>query len=169
MRTASGALHVFTFKEGMLAVAAHDLRIVLPRFEATLERQQLHATLDLRALSVEGPVTGTSVQPYDPARRAEVERAMQRDVLRTQQHPSARFDGVASPDTAGFRVSGTLELAGQRAPLAFEVRGDGGIYRASFELRPSQWGIAQYRALLGSIRVRDVVRIEFAVTEAGVA
>jgi len=33
----------------------------------------------------------------------------------------------------------------------------------SFEIQPSQWGIAQYKALLGAIRLKDVVRIEVTV------
>jgi hypothetical protein len=62
-------------------------------------------------------------------------------------------------------VAGELQLAGRGQPLAFDVRNDGGTYRAEFELKPSHWGIAQYRALLGAIKLKDAVRVELALTE----
>jgi hypothetical protein len=46
------------------------------------------------------------------------------------------------------------------------VKGEGDAYTATFELTPSQWGVAQYKALLGAIRLKDVVRIEFLLRDA---
>ncbi len=102
---------------------------------------------------------------YDAGKRGDVEKAMHGEVLRTKQHPKALFVGTASPNGPGFKVQGQLELAGQQAPLQFDVVNEGGTYRAAFEIKPSQFGIAQYKALLGAIRLKDVVRIELALQE----
>jgi hypothetical protein len=167
VRKGQGTIHVLTFKDGILARAAHDLQLRLQRFEVALDGERVTADLDLRSLAVEGPVEGGAVRRdrYDAPTRAEVERAMHGEVLHTGRHPVARFTGHARPQGEGFAVEGQLDLAGRTAPLAFDVRGDGGTYRAAFELRPSRWGIPQYRALLGAIRVQDRVRILLALQD----
>ena len=167
MRKAKGTIYVFTFKDGILARAAHDLRIHLSEFDVGLEGEDIHVELPLNALTVDGPVEAGEVQldQYDAGKKADVQKAMHEDVLHTAQNPTARFKGKAAPRGDGFAVSGQLELNGKTAPLAFEVRKDGGAYRSSFEMQPSNWGVSQYKALLGAIRVKDVVRIELSLQE----
>jgi polyisoprenoid-binding protein YceI len=168
MRRAKGTIHVFTFKDGVLSAVAHDLRLRLERFAITLEGDALHGEFDLKSLFLDGPVRDGVVHPeeYDASKRADVEKAMHGDVLHSDKHPTARFVGRASPKGEGFAVSGELELAGQKAPLDFEVTREGGAYRARVELVPSRWGIAQYKALLGAIRLKDVFRVDAALTDA---
>jgi hypothetical protein len=168
MRKAKGTIRVFTFKDGLLARAAHDLQIRLEQFDIGLEGEAVTAELQLKSLLVDGPVEGGVVRPeqYDAGKRADVEKAMHGEVLHTAKNPTARFTGKAVPAGDGFAVSGDLQLAGQTAPLSFDVKKDGASYRSQFEIQPSRWGIAQYKALLGAIRVKDVVRIELALTDA---
>jgi YceI-like protein len=168
MRRGRGRLDVFTFKEGLLARAAHDLQLHLDELEVTLDGEEVCAEIPLAGLRLMGPVEGGVVHPerYDAARRAEVERAMRTHVLRLDEHPRARFSGRALAQARGYAVEGELTLAGQRARLAFEARNEGGgQYRARFELRPSRWGIAQYRAMLGAIRLEDRVRVDCLISE----
>lgn len=168
MRRVKGTIHVFTFKDGVLSAVAHDLRIRLEKFEITLEGNAVRAEFDLKSLFVDGPMENGALRAdqYDAGKRADVEKAMHGDVLRTSKHPTASFAGTASEQGAGFAVTGELELAGKKAPLAFDVKNEGGTYTAAFELQPSQWGVSQYKALLGAIRLKDVVRVEFALTDA---
>ena len=168
MRAATGTISVFTFKDGILARAAHDLALRLDRFEITLDGDRVTAVLPLEALTVIGPVEGGVVRTdrYDAAQRDEVEATMHAQILRTARHPTARFAGRAVPQGTGFEVSGQLELAGRTATLSFDVHRDGDLYRARFEIPPSRWGIAPYKALLGAIKLKDVVRIELALSDA---
>lgn len=168
MRKATGTVHVFTFKEGVLSAAAHDLRLRAETFEITLEGERVRAEFDLKSLVVEGPMENGALNaaPYDAGKRAEVEKAMHGSVLHTEQHPKAIFLGTAKESAQGYDVAGDLQLAGRAAPLAFAVRKEGSTFHAAFEINPSKWGIAQYKALLGAIRLKDVVRIEFTLTEA---
>jgi polyisoprenoid-binding protein YceI len=144
------------------------LRIRLEQFEIQLEGESLRANFDLKSLFVDGPMENGALQPhqYDAGKRAEVEKAMHKDVLRTEEHPRAAFRGTAKAAGAGFQVNGELELAGKTAPLSFDVQNDAGTFRAAFEIEPSRWAIARYKALLGAIRLQDRVRIELALTEA---
>lgn len=167
MRTASGKVQVFTFKDGVLSAVAHDLRLHFEKFRITLDGQDVRAEFDLKSLSVDGPMENGALREggYDAGKRAEVEKAMHHDVLKSDRNPQATFVGKAEPRGDGFHVNGTLALAGGQAPLAFDVKNQGGRYAAAFEIKPSQWGIAQYKALLGAIRLKDVVRIELDLTE----
>jgi polyisoprenoid-binding protein YceI len=168
MRRATGTIHVFTFKDGVLSAVAHDLRIRLEKFDITLEGNAVRAELDLKSLFVDGPIEKgvLNADQYDAGKRADVEKAMHGDVLHTSKYPTGLFIGTATQQGAGYSVNGELELAGKKAPLAFDVQAEGGVFRTSFEIQPSQWGIAQYKALLGAIRVKDIVRIEATLSEA---
>jgi len=169
LRRASGTLHVFTFKEGVLSRAAHDLALRLERCVVTLDGDVLQADFELASLFVEGPVESGVVRAerFDAATRSEIERTMHEHVLDTRRHPTARFTGSAVPTDSGFEVSGKLELAGQSEPLSFAVRREGTVFRAEFDLVPSRWGIQPYRALFGAIRLRDRLRVAIALTENG--
>jgi len=162
-----GSIHVFTFKEGVLSAVAHDLRFRFERFLVTLDGSDLRAEFDLRSLRLDGPVEHGVVRPdaFDDGRRADVENAMHRDVLRTPEHPTAHFVGRAVRRDEGYDVTGELDLAGRRAPLSFSARSADGAFAAHVELVPSRWGIAPYKALLGAIRLKDRVRVDLALRE----
>src|SRR5215813_1074868 len=120
MRRAKGQINVFTFKDGVLARMAHDLRIHLDRFDVTLDGEAVRGEFDLKTLVVDGPVQDGVVQldEYDAAKKAEVHKAMHEEVLRSEQYPTASFVGQASPKGEGFHVSGDLALVGKTAPIA---------------------------------------------------
>jgi len=167
MRRAVGRLDVFTFKAGVLALAAHDLHLRLEGFEATLEGEAVEAAFPLERLRLLGPVHNGVTQPdrYDVRQVAEVERAMREEILRVREHPVAQVRGRAAPRAGGWEVTGELELAGARAPVALVLAPEAGEYRGTVELHPSRWGIPEYRALLGAIRLQDRVRVEIALRE----
>ena len=167
MRQAQGTIEVFTFKEGLLARAAHDLALRFEEFAVALDGEAVSAHFPLRALKVMGPVEGGAIRAdlYDAGQRREVEQAMHGQVLLSARHPSARFIGRAIASPIGFEVSGRLELVGQSAPLDFSVQREGDLYRARFEIQPSRWGIAPYKALFGAIKLKDLVRVELRLAD----
>jgi hypothetical protein len=167
MRRGSGRLDVFTFTEGLLSRAGHDLHFRLGELPVTLEGEDVRAELPLDRLLLVGPVEDgvTNPEAYDAGKRAEVERTMREEVLRLGAHPTARFTGRAVASADGFVVKGQLDLQGTSAPLTFAVRSEGGAHRGRFELHPTRWGIAPHRAMLGALRVKDLVRIDLEVRE----
>jgi hypothetical protein len=168
MRRAKGTIHVFTFKEGLLSAAAHDLQINLEKFDITLDGDNVRGEFPLTSLSLIGPVEDGKVQPdkYDAGKRADVHKAMNDEVLHTDRNPTARFTGKATPKGEGYGVSGELELGGQKAPLAFDVAKQNGTYQGEVEIQPSRWGLEQYKAMLGAIRLKDQVKVRFALSDA---
>ncbi len=168
MPKAKGTIQIFTFKEGLMSAVAHDLRVSLPGFEIVLDGTAVKADFDLKSLVVDGPMNNGVLQAdqYDAGKKADVAKAMHGEVLHTEKHPKAAFTGTALPVGDGYHVEGQLQLAGSTQPLAFDVRNDGGTYRAAFDLQPSRWGIAQYKAMLGAIKLKDGFKVELALTEA---
>ena len=151
-----------------MSAVAHDLRVSLPSFDITLDGTALKAEFDLKSLQVDGPMQHGELhaEQYDAGKRADVAKAMHGEILHTDLHPQARFIGAAVPVGDDYRVDGKLELAGKTQPFAFDVRNDGGTFRAEFDLKPSRWGIAQYKALFGAIKLQDLIKVSVALTEA---
>ncbi len=168
MRRAKGTIQVFTFKEGLLSAVAHDLQIQLEKFDITLDGENVTGEFPLQSLNLVGPVEDGQVKPdkYDAGKRADVHKAMNEDVLKTSKHPTARFSGRAAPKGDGYSVSGELELGGQKNPLAFDVAKSATGYDGEFEIQPSRWGVEQYKAMLGAIRLKDQIKVRFALTDA---
>lgn len=166
MRSFRGTIRVFTFKEGVLSAVAHDLRIRLERFSILLDGESVRADFDLTSLHVDGPMENGvfRADQYDAEKRADVDKAMHGEVLKTHRNPTASFEGTAKPN-GNLHVSGNLTLNGKTTPITFDVKNDGTAYRAAIDLTPTQWGIAPYKALLGAIRLKDRVRIELELTD----
>lgn len=151
-----------------MSAVAHDLRVSLQTFEVTLDGSAVKAEFDLKSLVVDGPIQNGVLQAdqYDASKKADVAKAMHGEVLHTDKHPKASYLGTAVPVGDGYRVDGNLQLAGSTQSLAFDVRNDGGTYRATFDLQPSRWSISQYKAMLGAIKLKDLFKVELALSEA---
>jgi hypothetical protein len=168
MRRGVGTLDVFTFKAGVLAVAAHDLHLRLEEFSVELEGESVRAEFPLERLRLLGPVENgvTQAGRYRPDQVAAVESATHEEILRVGEHPTARFIGRATTGDGGWDVEGQLELGGTHAPIRLHLARDGDHYRGRIVLHPSRWGIPEYRAMLGAIRLQDRVRVDVTVREA---
>jgi len=163
----AASLHVFTFKEGMLARLGHDLRLSIMRFDVSAEQGRVKASVDLNSLAVDGALKNGSLDAHelDASDREKILEHARRDVLDVARHGEAVFEAEVQPEAAEhFLLSGTLRLHGASRPLKAQVKRQGAQLVASAELKPSDWGIAPCRALAGAIRVQDRVRIELLVS-----
>lgn len=155
-----GRVEVLTRRKGLLARVGHDLLLGVGSFEVRLEDSKLSATADAASLRVEGALDPREL--VDPAAlgardRADIEKNLNRDVLRSARWPRISFEGAW--DRAAGRAEGSLTLCGETRPLSFAVEVRDSRATARFELVPSAWGIRPYRALLGALEVEDRVTI----------
>ena len=164
----NGTLLVRTGREGAAALMGHDLTLVATSWTATVRvdagnpsRSTVRATVDAGSLVVleasGGPVGLTDSQ------RAEIEDTMRTKVLRSDRHPRISFRST-SVDGDGKRasVTGDLTLARRTRPVTLELR----VARsklpriiATTSLVQTEFGIEPYSALLGALRVKDVVEV----------
>lgn len=165
MNLTQGTLHVFTYKDGLLARLAHDLRLRLERFELKADGTKLSATFYADSLTVEGTVRQGQLDPNELSAKDKdkIRENMREEVLHTDRHPTATFQGQATERGAGrWSVQGELTLVGKTAPVTFDARLDGGRYVGELELTPSRWGIPPFKALGGAIKLQDKLKVAFA-------
>jgi hypothetical protein len=179
---------LFTEKAGLLAGAAHDLKLLVERFELELSP------------SAAAPATGAGVpSPGGPARlplsvkarfdpgsvrvacarqegrdapgvlsakdRADIEATIARTVLEAQRYPSIEFRSTAivPHESGGFRVEGVLSLHGRERPIAMLARRQGELAIVDGRLHQPDFGITPYSAMLGALKIKPDVGVRVVV------
>ncbi len=154
---------VHVFKSGVLSAFGdnHEIRAPIVSGKAGDEggTPRVELTVDARKMTVLDP-------ELSPKKRAEVqERMLGPEVLDVANHPEIRFRSTkVEPLGQGrWRVEGTLELRGRSAPLRFEVTGSEGLFRGTAALKQTAFGITPITVAGGTVRVKDEVKVEFAI------
>ena len=150
----TGTIHVFTYKDGLLARLAHDLRLTLQRFEIQRDGANVQARFWPGSLRVDGAIErggGLAVNTLSDGDRRKIGENMASDVLHLDRLPEASFVGQIERGV----VEGELTLVGRSASVRVPVQAAGGRLRGEVTLVPSRWGIAPYKALAGAIKLQD--------------
>lgn len=157
MQQAPATIHVFTYKDGLLARLAHDLRLTLRRFELRREGDAITGRFWLDSLAIDGAIgRGGHVDPaiLGESDLRKIRSNMTDEILHAARHPEVTFRGtLRGPAT----VEGELTLVGKTCPIGAVVHSAGGRLRTEITLVPSRWGIAPYKALAGAIKLQDRV------------
>lgn len=154
-------LQVFTFKDGLLARLAHDLRLSVGRFEVVLERGRLQGWFDPTSLSVDGVAHGDRVDgaALSADDKQKIQQTIARDLLETARHPRIELEGKLGQADGQFILDAKLRVRGVERTLQIPLRLTALGMTAEIEFAPSQFGIAPYRAFGGAIRLQDRVLI----------
>jgi polyisoprenoid-binding protein YceI len=168
-----GDLTIETGREGRAARLGHDLVLAALRWSATVvvdaerpERSTVTATVDAASLVVR-EASGGMVGLSD-SQKAEVEATTRDKVLHSDRHPSITFESTGlTGDATRAALTGDLTIAGTTRPATFALRGDGSgadaRIIASTSIQQTDFGITLYSAMMGSLRVKDVVVVSMAV------
>ena len=160
----SADCYVRTFKEGVLSVMGHDLKLRVGTFElerdgASLIRARFDASsFEVVAAIVNGREDGSALSQRD---RDAIGLTIARDVLHADRFPNIEFvsnDIVQEASIA--RVRGTLTLHGVAREIEFEIR-DG--CRCHVVLDQRDFQMTPYRAPLGVLRVAPRVEVEISL------
>lgn len=154
--------HVYTYKDGLLARVAHDLRLTVTRFRVELADGRVTARFEPGSARVDGVAHGERIDLAglsDKDKRT-IEATIRDEILGTGV---VRFEGAA----AGGEVRGTLTLAGRSAPLVVPVAARPGELVVDTTLTPSRWGVAPYKALAGAMRLQDRWRVRLVLPYSG--
>lgn len=151
-------LHVYTWREGLLARVGHDLRLSATQVAVKREGDHWVVRVPVAGLKVDGAMHDETLTPVAEKDRRDIEHALQSEVL--PDDPMIAFRGnLFGPQ----HVGGELTLNGQTHPLTLHTHVEGHRARGSVEFAPSRWGVRPYRALLGALRLEDRVRVTFDV------
>jgi hypothetical protein len=163
-------IHVFTYKAGLLARVAHDLRLQVQRYEFTLQDGRISGSCDATSLVVEGTMTPHGLEPnalseHDKQQILETVRV---EILQSDRYPRVSFDARVSANAGAIHIDGSLTLRGRTLAIEGDLRsGASDLWQASFEITPSRFGIAPYKALAGAIKLQDRVTVVVTLQLAG--
>ena len=156
---------VYVYKQGIFAFASDNHEISAPIVSGSLD-DALHA--------VELNVDATKMRVVDPksssGQRDKVQANMLGpDILDVQNFPaiSYRSTKIDETDARHWSVAGNLTLHGQTHPVSVRVEKlDAVRFSGSAIVQQSTFGITPLKVAGGTIRVKDEVKIEFAITVA---
>jgi hypothetical protein len=160
---------VFTYKEGLLSVVAHDLQIRVARFEVDVDDATFAVTarFDAGSLTVVAAVRDGVPAPgaLSDGDKRKIEQSIVDDVLGAKKRPEVRFTSTAVTKEGddGFRIEGDLALHGHTRPLTLHARRDGDRLVAEVSLHQPDFGIKPYTAMLGTLKVKPDVTVRCAV------
>lgn len=167
MTITEGTFHVFTFKDGLLARLAHDLRLTLERFELTVDGDEVSGRFWPASLRVDGVMSRGQLKPrgISDGDKRKIQGNINQKILHTGRYPEISFEGQGTPDgDDAWRVQGALKMMGREAPVSLRVTRRGGRYQGEVELTPTRWGIQPYKALAGAIKLQDRLKVSFELT-----
>jgi polyisoprenoid-binding protein YceI len=159
-----GELTVATGKGGAAARAAHNLSILVQRWEATLVLADdpadttMSLTADSRSMRVLDGHGGMT--PLGDDDKAGISQTIDDEVLRGAAI-AFRCTGVSQDGGPGrLRVRGDLELGAATQPVEFDLTvSDDGHVTATASVTQSGHGIKPYSALFGTLKVSDDVEV----------
>ncbi len=160
----NGKLLVRTKKGGAAAKAGHNLTIEVTAWSATLEiaddpaESRIELQADSRSMKV---IEGTGgVMGLGADDKANIEQTIDDEVLKGTPIEFRSTQVQPGPGADKLRVAGDLELAGARAPVAFELNAPDGRLTGSALVKQTDFGMKPYSALFGTLKVLDEVTVE---------
>jgi hypothetical protein len=157
----TGTFHIFTFKDGLLARLAHDLRLRVDRWEVEVEGEAVTARCWTSSLWPEGAMSGGRLDAgaLSDGDREKIRGNLTEKILSADRYPEITFTGAAPEGARTIR--GELTLVGRSQPVEIPLRREGGQLTGELTLAPSRWGIEPYKAMGGAIKLQDKVRVTF--------
>jgi hypothetical protein len=156
-------VQLFTFKAGLLARAAHDLRLSVSQFEIEIHARKVRAWFDASSLRVDGVMTkhGLETQRLSESDQRQILATVRSEILCSDQFPRVTFQAELATGLveAPRQLDGLLELRGREERCSIALTQIGTQLQASLELTPSRFGIQPYKALAGAIRLQDRVLV----------
>jgi len=165
----NATLSIRTKKAGAAAMAGHNLLIKVTAWSATIELgaepsdTKIELTADSGSLAVlEGTGGAMNLGADD---KVSIKKTIDDEVLKRTPITFRSTAVEAGADGDHLTVTGELELAGRRKPIAFELAwgGDGALIGSAI-IKQTNWGIKPYSALFGTLKVVDEVTVEIAAT-----
>ena len=152
----NGTLKVKTGREGAAAKAGHDLVLGVNSWDATVEggdSPTIKLTADPGSMEV---IQGSGgAKPLSDKDKADIKKSISGKVLGSSQisfHSSEVTDSTAK---------GELSIAGSSSSVSVPLNVNGEKISGSIQLSQSEFGIKQFKALMGALKVSDQVTVEF--------
>ena len=152
----NGSLKVKTGKEGAAAKMGHNLVLGVNSWEATVEggdSPSIKLTADPGSIEV---VSGDGgAKPLGDKDKADIKKGMDKKVLGSSQIT------FTSSEVTDSQAKGDLSIAGGSSQVTVPISVSGDKISGSIQLSQKEFGIKQYSAMMGALKVTDQVTVEF--------
>jgi polyisoprenoid-binding protein YceI len=156
----NGTVTIKTGREGAAAKAGHDLTLEATSWEGTLElgdNPSVKLTVDPHSIEVREGSGGA--KPLDEGDKDDIKKSMKKDILGSDQISFESSD--VQVDDGSMKVSGNLSVAGNSDSIDVPLTvNDDGTVQCSIKLSQKQFGIKQFKALMGALKVSDTVEVQ---------
>jgi polyisoprenoid-binding protein YceI len=156
----NGSLKIKTKREGAAAKAGHDLVLDAKSWSGTVEvgdNTSIELSVDSSSIEIESGSGGA--KPLTDKDKADIKKSMDDKVLGgsdiTFKSTEASLDGGSGSAKGDLSIAGSSDTV--NVPLNV---GDDGTVKASITLSQSDFGIKQFKALMGALKVSDAVEVE---------
>lgn len=160
--TTRSFLTVHVYRSGLFAFAGDNHEIRAPISSGSIDEAGAVVELVVQADQMKVLDPG-----LDAAKRDEVQRKMLGpEVLDVQRYPAITFrsTNVQQNGRDSWSVRGDLDLHGVSRAVVVRVTHTQGEYRGSASLRQTDFGIKPIRVAGGTVKVKDEVTIDFAIS-----
>jgi len=155
----NGSLTIKTGREGAAAKAGHDLTLEATSWDGTLEigdNPSVKLTVDPGSIEVREGTGGA--KSLDEGDKADIKKSMKDKILGSSQISFQSSD--VQVDNSSMNVSGDLSVAGSSNSISVPLTvADDGTVSGSVKLSQSDYGIKQFKALMGALKVSDQVEV----------
>jgi len=159
--------------EGMLSFMGHNPTFAVGRYGGEIQLASDNARVDSMLLIAQAD-TLSLVDKVSDKDASEIENAMRREVLEVSKYPEIVFvsKDISMKQIEGTKyaveINGSLSLHGETRAQKLRVEAEivGKTIRAKGELnlKQSDFNIKQVKALGGTLKVKDEVKISFDIT-----
>jgi hypothetical protein len=162
--------YVFTFKEGVLSLFAHDLKLQVFKFQIVVESSvkgqqlwgQVSATFDAASIRPLCAINDGDDSPYilSQSDSKDIQNKIASCVLQSREFPLVRFQSESfsgSPDN--FLIKGNLTLRDVTRKISVCVKRSKDICIAETTLDQLSFGIKPFSALMGAMKIKPEVKI----------
>ncbi|MDP9404255.1 MAG: YceI family protein [Actinomycetota bacterium] len=164
-----GSLTVHTFRAGMGAKIGHDLVLEAKKWNGTVNidadnpaASSVEVTVDLNSLEIVNATGG--VKPLSDKDRADIAKNIEK-TLDTGKHPNVTFKSTSVTGSAPtVSVTGDLTIKGTTRPATLDVTADGNRVTGKASVVQTEFGIKPFSAMMGALKVRDDINLEFTCT-----
>jgi len=152
----NGSLKVKTGKEGAAAKMGHNLTLVVNSWEATVEggdSPSISLTADPSSVEVESGEGGA--KPLGDKDKKDIKKTIDGKVLGSSQIT------FTSSEVTDSEAKGDLSIAGSSSDVTIPISVSGDKISGSTTLSQSDFGVKPFSTMMGALKVKDQVTVEF--------
>ena len=156
----NGTLKVKTGKEGAAAKMGHNLVLGVSSWQATVEggdSPSISLTADPGSVEV---IEGSGgAKPLSDKDKGDIKKSITNKVLGGSQ---ITFESNSVEDNGGQMIArGDLSIAGKSSQVSIPLSISGNTISGSVTLSQKDFGIKQFSAMMGALKVTDQVEVQF--------